>query len=155
MKTLIPLFALSALLACLTACSDAYTKIDASSRESFLESAADLMTTLPTEQRGLFDVSLIHLQHDQDFSELDGMNSVEILQAEEARLTEVKAGRIAKLEKFEGYQQKFIDQGSEVPQNIATTLKEVREHIKSIDINLAVLGGDFGDVSADAAAGAE
>ena len=142
MKTLISLSALSLMLACLTACGDAYTEIDGRSRQSFLESAADLKMALPQVQKPLFEQSLIHLQHDQEFSELDGMDVDEILEAEAERLKEVRDGRVAKLEKFQGYERQFLEQSSEVPENISMTLKEVRDYIEKLDLKLAVLDGD-------------
>ena len=140
MKGRLPLYALGSLLACLTSCSDTHTTIDGDSLDSCLESAADLKAVLPKEQRPLFEHSLTHLQRDQDFSALDGMNAEEILEAEVDRLTDVKAGRVAKLEKFEGYKRKFTEQGSEAPENILTTLREVKDHIRSIDLKLEALG---------------
>jgi len=150
MKTLTPFSALTALVVCLSACSDSFTEIDGRSQELFLESSAQLKATLPTVQRPLFENSLTHLQRERDFSKLDGMEAEEILEAEADRLKEVKAGRVAKLEKFEGYERKFTEQGSEVPKDIVTTLEEVRAHILSIDQKLEILeDGSIGPGSSE------
>jgi len=135
------LISISVALTGFTSCSDSGTEIDGRNQESFLESAAALEADLPEVQKELFETSLIHLQRERDFADLDGMSAEEILEAEAIRLKDEKAGRIAKLEKFEDYERKFTNQGGKVPQNIATTLAEVKDDIESIDTKLAALEG--------------
>jgi len=126
-----------AILLFLGGCSDVYTEIDGENEETFYDSVAALKAPLTEDEKRVFEFGMAVLRREgKDHRDLDGMDAEDIMDAEFQRLEEFRISCEAKLKNFNEIAGKFTGKGSEVPDNISTTIEETKAEIAAIDKTL-------------------